>query len=143
MFKTTKILIVFLTLLSSCGIIEEQSQSLDFGPETKIVIDKYKVQYDFKEIKVLILPESPEFSSHLIIDCENSKWFPLDYQQRKLLMQSIAEDIFKSFNVETKERFAQIHVDFTVWKTNRLFFNSGKSEIHSFKVVAGELRLLN
>ncbi len=143
MFKTTKILIVFLTLLSSCGIIEEQSQSLDFGPETKIVIDKYKVQYDFKEIKVLILTEIPEFYSHLIIDCENSKWFPLDYQQRKLLMQSIAEDIFKSFNVETKERFAQIHVDFSVWKNNRLFFRSGKSEIHSFKVVAGELRLLN
>ena len=139
MFKTTKILIIFLTLLSSCENIEEQ----DFGSETKIVIDKYKVQYGFKEIKVLILTESPEFYSHLIIDCINSKEFPLDYQQRKLLMQSIAEDIFKSFNVETKERFAQIDVFFRVWKTNRLFFTSSKSEGHSFKVVADELRFLN
>lgn len=141
MFKTTKILIIFLTLLSSCDNIEEQS--LDFGPETKIVIDKYKVQYDFKEIKVLIQTENPKFSSHLIIDCVNSKEFPLDYQQRKLLMQSIAEDIFKSFNVETKESFAQIDVFFHVWKTNLLFFKSGKSESHSFKVVADELRFLN
>ncbi len=131
-------LLLFTLLLIAYSSCENEIEKVVYGLEVKKVVERIKDEHQFDNIEILFTGKTQKFQDHLIIDCISDNELTKEKRQKRLIRYNIANDIYKSLNIETQKKVSKIDVFFSVL-SKKFFFTKGKSDIQTFNVINGKL----
>ncbi len=111
-------LLLFTLLPIAYSSCEKEAEKVVYGLEVKKVVERIKDENQFDNIEILFTANTQKFPDHLIIDCISYKELRKVKIHKRLIRYNIANDIYKSLNIETQKKVSKIDVFFSVRSTD-------------------------